>query len=976
MGLNEADKAKFATVLKNVKYDCLASLASTVRHSGHHSTDIINVAANPRPISCRYLSNINCGSYHVVINVLFADGTMRVLKIPGTGHKEGWDTSSAQSLVSEAQTMRLIRRETSVTVPAVHAFDAPIDNELGCLYILMEMIHGKPLYEVWFDEDVSQNKLEEYRARALQGIAGAMSQLNRLTFSEGGGLLFNDKGNFTGVGSSKVVDLEVLYEKLQSEDKATPFYQRKPFKDPKSYFQAMLDRRGKKMERSEFDKGVYDLLHLFIDWSLPDSSTFHGKSFVLSHPDFDTQNILATSDGTLAGIVDWDWVSAVPSCIRCQKYPLFSIKDYDPVDYDYDVKAGKLYDGYDANSPTELSCYRAMYAQFMEACLTKDERANMDKDPRRAARVRKARKEAANITRRSLVFGILELAASAPHLTTRMMTNMFEELGRLTAAEWDTDSSTTSDDGCGSDDVEGDGNADTEPSEVDDTSLVAERNEDADIKVSEMDGSNSVEDQVCINDLQSGRDPEKIETFSIDDLVNEIEKLTALSPHNLDLDSKADQTCSHITRLIETEKTHSEPDSQDSNSGVDTADSRKPRLARVCGWAQKKLRHRAEKLHRKDGPKVLRDPRKPKLARAYGFAQKKLRLGAERLHHEKKAEVASENLAHALDKEGPSGSRKPKATRALCGWTETQLSRVIDILHCNKGLVGEGDIELKVDAVRKGGLKELVEWLQRKLKQLLQILRLKTKAGVDNASGSEGQTTHGSSTLALPREITKEKKREICCQVAHMAQNNKMPLTFEHHLAIARWMIRTLQEGPCPAIPSQKVDHATEILPIDNEINTSDESFDVNGGGASRSETFVDSEVSGTELCAVISDATEELHPQGIAEAGATKQDAKAIGRRTLLSNDGRVDVRLGLEGKAGGRDEGGKEYEEDGHDEILADGFESRKPIQIPATDSPATNEEKPDMTEKPQIMNACILTVRTQASKMTEVSLCRVSV
>lgn len=155
MGLNEADKAKFATVLKNVKYDCLASLASTVRHSGHHSTDIINVAANPRPISCRYLSNINCGSYHVVINVLFADGTMRVLKIPGTGHKEGWDTSSAQSLVSEAQTMRLIRRETSVTVPAVHAFDAPIDNELGCLYILMEMIHGKPLYEVWFDEDVS-----------------------------------------------------------------------------------------------------------------------------------------------------------------------------------------------------------------------------------------------------------------------------------------------------------------------------------------------------------------------------------------------------------------------------------------------------------------------------------------------------------------------------------------------------------------------------------------------------------------------------------------------------------------------------------------------------------------------------------------------------------------------------------------------------------------------------------------------------
>ena len=91
----------------------------------------------------------------------------------------------------------------------------------------------------------------------------------------------------------------------------------------------------------------------------------------------------------------------------------------------------------------------------------------------------------------------------------------------------------------------------------------------------------------------------------------------------------------------------------------------------------------------------------------------------------------------------------------------------------------------------------------------------------------------------------------------------------------------------CPDIPSQQVDLATAILPIDKEINTSDESFDLNGGGASGSETFVESEAPGTELCAVIFDATEELDSQGIAEAGATKQDAKAVGRGTPVSNDG-----------------------------------------------------------------------------------------
>ncbi|CAF9943460.1 MAG: hypothetical protein ALECFALPRED_000404 [Alectoria fallacina] len=922
MGLNEADKARFATVLKNVKYDCLASFASTVRHSGHHSTGIINVPVNPRPISCRYLSNINCGSFHVVINVLFADGTMWVLKIPGTGHEEGWDTSSAQSLVSEAQTMRLVRRETSVPVPQVYAFDASVDNEVGCPYILMEMIHGKPLYEVWFDEDVSRNKLEEYRARALQGIAGAMSQLNRLTFGEGGALVFDDKGNFAGVGSSKAVDLEVLYEKLQIEDRATPFYQRKPFKDPKSYFQDILDRRGKKMERSEFDKGVYDLLRLFIDWSLPDSSTFQAKPFVLSHPDFDIQNILVTNDGTLAGIIDWDWVSAVPSYIGCQKYPLFLIKDYDPVNYDYDVKAGKPYEGYDANSPAELSCYRAMYAQFMEACLTKEERANMDKGARQAARVRKARTEAANMTRKSLVIGILELAASAPHLTTRMMTNMFEELGRLTATEWDVESSTTgSEEGCGSDDDDGDGTIDTDVSETEDTSSVAEKHEDAGIEADEVNGSNSVKDKACPDKTQSGPNFEKIETSSKDDLVSEIEKLTALSPSDgLNLDCTAEQACPDTTEI---EETLTNFDGQCPNSGTDTVDSLKPRLARACRWAQKKLRRRAEKLHRTDGSKGSKDARKPMLDRACGWAQIKLQHGAERLHHEKMAEEASENPALALENEWVSSSRNVKGTRALCGWTEKQLRRAVEILHCNQGLVCEDDIKSEVDSARKGGLKKLVEWLQRKLKQLLQNLRLKMEAGVDYVAGNKDQFAHSSPALTHPRVLTKDKKREICCKVARMAQNNKVPLIPAHQVAIARWMIQGLQEGLCSDTPSQQ-----DILPVDKGIDETGASSEMNNRGANRSESLIESEV---ETVEVLFDATEELHSRKVSDSEVTKQDTKAIGVGTLASEIAGVDVTLNLEGKAEDRDEGSDEDDEEGHnDEILTEDYESNNDNEI----------------------------------------------
>ena len=859
MSLNAADKVRFAIVLKNLKYDCLASFASTVRHYGHRSTGVIDVPATTRPVSCRYLSNINCGSYHVVIILSFADGTMWVLKVPGNGHNEGWDSYSADSLASEAQTMRLIRRETSIPIPEVHAFDGSVDNVLGCPYILMDMIQGRPLYEVWFDEDVSQNKLEEYRARALQGIAAAMSQLNRLNFGKGGALRFDDKGNLTGIGGSKAVDLEALYEKLQTEEKATPFYLKESSKDPKSYFQALLDRRAKKMERSEFDKGVYELLRLLIAWSLSDSSTLQDKPFVLSHPDFDSQNILVTNDGTLAGLIDWDWVSAVPSCIGCHKYPLFLTKDYDPVNYDYDLKNGKPFEGYDANSPAELSCYRAMYAQFIEACLTKDERADLDKDSRQAARVFKARKEASNMTRRSLVAEILELAASAPHLTTRILTNMVEEIERLTAAEWDANSSTTeSVKGCESDNDEGEGIADT--------------------TISQMDSNSSLEDKVCTGEFQSGLGPKLSQTFSTDDLFNEIVALTTLSPSNgLDLGSAADQVCPYTTLAIQKEEGFTNPDGESSNSRMNTSNARQPRQARVCGWAKKKLRRRAEKLHCKDGPKDAKKQQQPKMDRACDWARKKLQRGTEHSRNEEKGEQAK----------GDPASRKPRMTRDLCAWTGKQLRRAFDTLHCNEEQFGEEEIKSKVDITRKGDWEELVEWLHKELKQLLQTLRIETEADVSNVTSSSNQVGQNLPTLDLAADITKDKKREICNQVALMAQNSEIPLTFEHQVAVARWMIQTLQGGPYSNMASERV--KANRLPTDGDADSSDEMCDINSGG-----------IPGKERSA---------------RAETREQVATAIGRESPMLKISEVEARLSLEGTGGDRHQGGVGGKEEDHD-------------------------------------------------------------
>lgn len=149
------DRTRFATVLRTLKRDSIPSFASAVRYSGHASTGIIDVPTTPQPVGCRLLSRITCGSYNAVFTVLFADGTMWILKVPANGHHQCWNAPASEALKSEAFTMRLIRRETTIPLPEVYAFDTSLENELGCPLILMELIHGKPLFDVWFNQSVS-----------------------------------------------------------------------------------------------------------------------------------------------------------------------------------------------------------------------------------------------------------------------------------------------------------------------------------------------------------------------------------------------------------------------------------------------------------------------------------------------------------------------------------------------------------------------------------------------------------------------------------------------------------------------------------------------------------------------------------------------------------------------------------------------------------------------------------------------------
>jgi len=156
--LGESEDEEFGSVLRSLRFDVLPSFVTAVRSSGHRSTGFDTPHSPSIPVKCEILRKVSYGSYHAVLSLSFADERVWALKIPRKGHGTRWSRPLAQALESEAQTMRLIRRETTIPVPEVFAFDAKIDNELGCPFILMELVPGRSVYRRWFNEDVSLAK--------------------------------------------------------------------------------------------------------------------------------------------------------------------------------------------------------------------------------------------------------------------------------------------------------------------------------------------------------------------------------------------------------------------------------------------------------------------------------------------------------------------------------------------------------------------------------------------------------------------------------------------------------------------------------------------------------------------------------------------------------------------------------------------------------------------------------------------------
>ena len=416
----DQDMAIFGPVLANLDFERVSSFVLAIRKRTQTAKEkgvVLHCSIQKEPL---------WGAFHVLFIITFTDDVKWLLKIPATGYPDRFDAAAARSLTSEALTMRYLKRETTMPLPEVYHFDASLDNEVHCPFILMEYIEGISCRDIWFNDKIPYDLLEQHRHRVLEDVAKSMSQLGRFRFHCGGQPNFDSKGNLEdSVSPIRLLDNVAMLKRAETDDGSSDnihniFYEIGPFDDPKSFLFASLDRHSMLDEaEDDFTKGMTKLLRLFLDMVPEEPGPEGAAKFVLAHPDFDSQNfIFSPIDGSLRGIIDWDGTVSKPLCLGNEVYPGWLTRDWDPAMYGYFMPGIENPE----NSPAELKHYRRVYRDFMEGIKLEQVGAPTNKVN-------------ISLTVQSLVVENLNIAAENPMCTYAILEKMFKEIARVIAPD-------------------------------------------------------------------------------------------------------------------------------------------------------------------------------------------------------------------------------------------------------------------------------------------------------------------------------------------------------------------------------------------------------------------------------------------------------------------------------------------------------------------------------------------------------------
>ncbi|KAL4876762.1 hypothetical protein BJY04DRAFT_222770 [Aspergillus karnatakaensis] len=272
------------------------------------------------------------GAFNMMFPITFPNGVKWALRIPAVGWEGCWDEAAASNMLTEINTMKMLKRETTIPLPEVIAYSVSLDTPLRTPYFIMNYIDGIPGHKIWFEAELVWSEEKGYLVRdydgqklrqlkMLDGIAAAMVQLGKYTYPTSGTPLFDDNGYRTPKVTGPWRRLDEHAGSKNDDDHEVVFAEFPPSPNPHHWNRCLLE----KYPRSGIGHAVDRILWHIINW-IPDPSDM--DPFVLAHPDFNLQKFLCADDGTLLAIIDWDGKTAVPRSRGNEKYPGWLCSDF------------------------------------------------------------------------------------------------------------------------------------------------------------------------------------------------------------------------------------------------------------------------------------------------------------------------------------------------------------------------------------------------------------------------------------------------------------------------------------------------------------------------------------------------------------------------------------------------------------------------------------------------------------------------
>ncbi|KAF4338494.1 altered inheritance of mitochondria 9 mitochondrial [Fusarium beomiforme] len=340
------DREIFGPLL-DIGEDSILALATRI------AQDVLHIA----PDNAELLDTLS-GSYNIV-HIVQVEDLKLVIRIPATGWGDGMTKDASDALASQVTTMRFIREKTRAPVPEVYNWDPTINNEISAPFICMSFVPGETVSSVWFNESIDTEAREQLRLNILTSLSVIMAKFSSLSFDKMGSIKQAEDGT---------ISIGPLYEWDENEDGSLHAKAVRTYFSTDEYLACNMQTRT--------DDSVWDRAEAkMIEAILEHSSFLHSHSrFVLTPPDFDSQNILVDEEGNVTGLIGWDHCQTEPPQLGYAAYPGWITKDWDPLMY------GWPYEQDFEDSPETLQRYREHYNKEMCKALSGHEDMSLTKD--------------------------------------------------------------------------------------------------------------------------------------------------------------------------------------------------------------------------------------------------------------------------------------------------------------------------------------------------------------------------------------------------------------------------------------------------------------------------------------------------------------------------------------------------------------------------------------------------------------------